>query len=135
MRVCVGVRAKHLQVSSSNRERQSERERGRRRDNDSKKSPSTSTFLHEIKSHGSDAYKVGTKTKQSDAGPGRGAGGTGERRGKQPFNRGAGGRKSQQNSAKTEKEKKETIPEANRTERWRRRAGRKAEGKRHNRAR
>jgi len=29
------------------------------RQQDNKQSPSTSTFLHEIKSHGSDAYKVG----------------------------------------------------------------------------
>lgn len=76
------VRAKHLQVSSSNRERDSKtvKEGKRGSDNDSKKRPSTSTFLHEIKSHGSDAYKVGTKTKQSDAGQGQGRGReTGER--------------------------------------------------------
>lgn len=57
--------------------------------------------------------------RQSKATPGRAEGqvGPGERRGKQPFNRGAGGRKSQQNSAKTEKEKKrnDTRSEPNRT--------------------
>lgn len=67
--------------------------------------------------------------RQSKATPGRGRGGEGKQVrdswGKQPFNRGAGGRKFQQNSAKKTQKKKETIPEANRTEHWRRRAGRK----------
>lgn len=52
--------------------------------------------------------------RQSKATPGRDRGGEGEQVrdswGKQPFNRGAGGRKSQQNSAKKNKKKKKRYP-------------------------
>lgn len=75
--------------------------------------------------------------RQSKATPGRAEGQVGQVR-DEASSRSTGGQvvgSLNKTAQKQKKKKKGTIPEANRTERWRRRAGSKAEGKRHNRVR